>query len=229
MRDHAAVFDRPEGNAAPVVEHARPDERAGGTDPQARVAAAAALLEWLVRLERRGGDDFCEQDIRPRAGHEQVRVLAQPAETGACRRGPVEHPAVIDVGLRGVAPIVKHRDQRLHPLKQDLVIVVAEGVGGNAAAGAPTLPSHCRGGGRVRVRQGDHATGVRHRPARIRAGVGAGQIPPAESIEEALRRARRGSRFGLVKWLRTGHANGAKTQRPGPVLEGVRQRHLPLA
>src|SRR5204863_397807 len=44
-RDGAAMLDRPEGDAAAVVEHAGGDQGARGADPQAGVAGAAALVQ----------------------------------------------------------------------------------------------------------------------------------------------------------------------------------------
>ena len=134
---------------------------------------------------------------------------------------------MIDVGLGRVSPLAKHRQQGLHPLDQDLVIVAAESVRGDPASRALALPLALKGGGKSWRRMGvgkrDHAAGVGQRPSRIRARMSAHRTPPGESIHQALRRARGGGRFGFDKWLRTRHANGAKTERPGPILERLRQ------
>jgi hypothetical protein len=49
---------------------------------------------------------------------------------------------MVDVGLRHVASYTEHRQKRLHPLEQDVVVVAAEGIGGDATTrAAPTEQS----------------------------------------------------------------------------------------
>src|SRR4029077_16835483 len=125
--------------------------------------APTGLLERLVGLEVGGGDDLGQQHGGTDPRNQQGGVLSQPAQAGTCCRRAVEHPAVVDVGLRHVAALTEHREQRLHPLEQDLVVVAAQRVGRDASAGRPptsTLPLD--GGGRIgAVRVGGVGEGER--------------------------------------------------------------------
>ena len=110
------MLDRPEGDAAPVVEHTGSDQRSGRTNAHAGITTAAGLLQWAIRFELRGGHDLGQQYVRANSRNEQVAVLAQPADAGASRRRAIQHPAVVDVGLGDVATLAQHRQERLHPV-----------------------------------------------------------------------------------------------------------------
>ena len=218
-------------DTAPVVQHPGLDQGAGGADPHASVAASAGLLKRLVGLELGRGHDLGQQDVGTNPRDEQVGVLSQPAQPGASRRRAIEHPAVVDVGLRHVTSLAQHRDQRLHPVEQDLVVVAPEGVGGDAALSAPTLPSPASWGGKLWVwkGEGDHAAGVRCGPSGVGTGMRPSLAPPGEPVHQALLGPVHRSGFGQGKSLRAGHAHGAEAELGGPPFDLLRQGHLTLA
>ena len=178
------MLDRPEGDAAAVVQHAWRDQRPRRADPDAGVATAAVLGQRPVGVERGCGHDLRQQNVGADAGDEQVGVLAEPA--GATARGgsPVEHPAVVDVSLGFVSVLPKHRDQRRHFFRQHLVVVATERVAGDPSSGRPV---DGLGGGGKWVGEGkrDHALRRWRRSARIRAGVHAVLTPPGEAVHQA--------------------------------------------
>ena len=180
----AAVLDRPEGDAAAVVQHARRDQRAGRADPNAGVATAAVLFQRPVGVERGRGHDLGQENVGADAGDEQVGVLAEPADATAGGGSPVQHPAMIHVGLRLVSLFFQHRDQRRHFFRQHLVVVATERVAGDPSSGRPV--DGLGGGGKwVRKGERDHALRLGRRPARIRAGVHAALTPPGEAVHQA--------------------------------------------
>ena len=138
---------------------------------------------------------------------------------------------MIDVGLRHVTSLAQHRDQRLHPLDQDLVVVPPKRIGGDAALRAPTLPSPASWGGKLWVwkGEGDHAAGVRCSPSGVGTGMRPSLAPPGQSLHQSLLGPVRRGGLGLGKSLGAGHAHGAEAELGSPSLDLVRQGHLTLA
>lgn len=81
------VFDGEIGNAAPGIEFIGPDDGPGRTDLDTGLATTAMVFDGRVYLKRQSGQDLAQEKIRPAAGCDQVRVFADPAESGVpCER-----------------------------------------------------------------------------------------------------------------------------------------------
>ena len=123
-----AMLDRQVRDAAGRVEHAWRDEAPGRTRLDAERARAALIERGPIALERQAADDLGEKNPRADLGVDDARVLADPADARVLRVDALLHRTGVDVraSLERLGRRVAHPlEQRVQPLADDIVVVVA--------------------------------------------------------------------------------------------------------
>ncbi len=116
------------------VHHVRFDQRAGRAGVETARARPALVERRLIRRQRQAGDQHRQEHPRSELVVDDARVLADPANPGVLRIDALLDGSGVDVGASlevAAGARAQPREQRLQPLFDDDVIVVAPGVAGN--------------------------------------------------------------------------------------------------
>ncbi len=121
------------------------------------------------RLKFDVGENLGQKKVRTVVAVQNHRVLAEPSEARIRRPLALEDWSRVDVRARdraGTEPLNQTAD-RARPLPDDVVIVAAEGIGGDSAAHLAAPIDLGRRARRVRIAQADDRPEARVEPARV--------------------------------------------------------------
>ncbi len=195
---------------------------------QTDLTLAAVRSQRRVGREVEAGDQFREEDPRPPPFRQDIGVLAIPAKAGALGHRAVYHaPGVAEDD----ALLVFRRRQFAHVFGErvqlaadDLVVVIAPGVGGNPPVWLPGRGEIARGVGQIEEPQRHHRARGRQQRAWIARHLGALSRQPVHPREEVRRDARLQRLLGLRERLGAGDAHEIEAQIVGALADALRQR-----
>src|SRR4029077_7769456 len=105
--------------------------RACWTGRYATVARSAAILDWLIRRQFKGGQDFREKKPSPEPLIDKHGAFAVPANTSLRRMIPFQHRPGVDITFLLSAKVAKKLVDPVQPCPGYIMIIVSPGVARN--------------------------------------------------------------------------------------------------
>jgi hypothetical protein len=133
--DGAFEFDGEVGDAAAGVELVGRGDGAGGAGVEAALASAAVIALGDVGLKLEAGDNFTEKEPGAEARMDEHGAFALPTDSGTLGERLFEDGTGVDVDFGGGAGLAELFGEGLEFRQHDVMIILAKGVAGDAAAG----------------------------------------------------------------------------------------------
>lgn len=133
-RDGAFVLDSEVADTLAGVELVGGGDGLSRADIDAPGAGAAAVFLRLIRFKIEGGENGAQKKPLAFFGVQQNGVFALPSETGLLGDGFFEEWAGVNVGAVFPAPFAENGAEVFKAFVDELVVIAAEGVFGDAAA-----------------------------------------------------------------------------------------------